>query len=161
MTKRKCLICGCLYNYCTTCRADRFKPAWYQIFCSEECKEIDEIISANSVGAISDIEAKHKLEEVKLFGKEFNKKVIEDKIDYLLTLDEPKEEKEINEKENTLEEENVKDEINIEDSLEKDDESKENEDSDSNDNDNREINNVSESKQIRKNYSKRNRSNKK
>ena len=158
MTKRKCLICGCLYNYCTTCRADRFKPAWYQIFCSEECKEIDEIISANSVGVISDIEAKHKLEEVNLFGKEFNKKVIEDKIDFLLSLEEPKEEKETEQKEIALKEENVKDEIDIKESLELNDKSEENENSD---NINKETIEASESKQIKKNYSKRNRSNKK
>ena len=90
--KKKCLICGSAYSYCNTCYEDRYKPAWYQIFCSEECKEIDGILSANTVGAMSDIEAKHKLHELNLEGKEFHKQKVKDKIDYFLSLEEPEEE---------------------------------------------------------------------
>ena len=76
--KKKCLICGKVYTYCNTCYEDRFKPAWYQIFCSEECKEIDRIFAENTVGEISDIEAKHELKELNLSGKEFNKQKVKD-----------------------------------------------------------------------------------
>ena len=105
MNKKKCLICGGLYSYCSSCYADRFKPAWYQIFCSEECKEIDGILSANTVGAMSDIEAKHKLQEISLEGKELHKQKVKDKINYFLSLEEP--EKELNEIKEDVTEENT------------------------------------------------------
>ena len=99
--KKKCLICGKLYSYCNTCYEDRFKPAWYQIFCSEECKEIDGIFSENTLGMITDIEAKHRLEELDLSGKEFYKQRVQDKINYFLSLEEPeKEVEEIKEDDN-------------------------------------------------------------
>lgn len=109
MTKKKCLICGGLYTYCNTCYEDRFKPAWYQIFCSEECKEIDGIISANTVGELSDIKAKRELEKLNLSGKKFHKQKVKDKIDYFLGLDETEKElddikeKEVDDKKNTTE----------------------------------------------------------
>ena len=102
MAKKKCLICGGMYSYCGTCYKDRFKPSWYQIFCSEECREIDQIISANTVGVLSDIDAKHQLEKLSLFGKEFHKEKMANKIEYLLNIDEPKDIKEeILDEENT------------------------------------------------------------
>ena len=101
MTKRKCLTCGGLYQYCSTCYKDRFKPAWYRVFCSQECKSINEIVSANTVGELSDLEAKHKLKELNLFGKEIQKKSMEDILNRILSIEEPEEIKQDNNEENT------------------------------------------------------------
>ena len=37
---RKCICCSTEYRYCNTCAEDISKPAWYAIYCSENCKKL-------------------------------------------------------------------------------------------------------------------------
>lgn len=37
---RKCICCSTEYRYCNTCAEDVNKPAWYAIYCSENCKKL-------------------------------------------------------------------------------------------------------------------------
>lgn len=37
---RKCICCSTEYRYCNTCAEDANKPAWYAIYCSENCKKL-------------------------------------------------------------------------------------------------------------------------
>ena len=37
---RKCICCSTEYRYCNTCSEDATKPAWYAIYCSENCKKL-------------------------------------------------------------------------------------------------------------------------
>ena len=42
---RTCKVCGTKYNYCPTCGADAFKPAWLSMFCSRNCYDTFMILS--------------------------------------------------------------------------------------------------------------------
>lgn len=63
---RICFLCGKNYSYCPTCNEDVFKPMWYAMWCSVNCKEIDNILAAYTVGQIGDIAAKEMLEGLRL-----------------------------------------------------------------------------------------------
>lgn len=42
---RICHVCGNEYSYCPNCDKDRLKPSWYALFCSDQCHEIDGILT--------------------------------------------------------------------------------------------------------------------
>lgn len=37
---RKCICCSTEYRYCNACAEDASKPAWFAIYCSENCKKL-------------------------------------------------------------------------------------------------------------------------
>lgn len=88
MAKRKCMTCGNTYSYCGSCYKDRLKPSWYSNFCSNECHELDRIISSNTFNLLTDIEAKHELEKLNLSEIEFKNTTIKKRIDELLSIPE-------------------------------------------------------------------------
>lgn len=63
---RICYLCGEKYSYCPTCSEDTFKPSWYSMWCSEYCKDVDQILAAHTVKVISIEEAKQKLLDLNL-----------------------------------------------------------------------------------------------
>lgn len=66
MDNRICYLCGQKYSYCPNCNEDVYKPSWYAMWCSENCKEIDNILAAHTVGQISISEAKEMLVNLNL-----------------------------------------------------------------------------------------------
>lgn len=63
---RTCFICGNGYHYCPTCSEDRDKPSWYNMFCSEECKDINYILSENNFKRLSNEDAGELLKQIKM-----------------------------------------------------------------------------------------------
>lgn len=59
--KRTCFVCGKKYNYCPICSADEEKPRWYFLFCSEECHDLDQILSKYTHKEIEISEAKKQI----------------------------------------------------------------------------------------------------
>ena len=45
ITKRKCLVCGKVYEYCKGCNPET--PSWKAIFDSQNCHDIFEIMSSS------------------------------------------------------------------------------------------------------------------
>lgn len=58
---RTCKVCGKKYRYCPSCDEDMNMPKWRAMFHDENCMKIFNILSANGVGRVSDIEAKRRL----------------------------------------------------------------------------------------------------
>ena len=50
---RKCICCSTEYQYCNTCSGDSSKPAWYAIYCSENCKKLFQAVSGYIANAVS------------------------------------------------------------------------------------------------------------
>ena len=77
---RKCFLCGKGYHYCPNCAADRDKPSWYNMFCSEECHELNDILCANNFKRLSDEDACEKIKNIKVprIAIEENRKKIEE-----------------------------------------------------------------------------------
>ena len=63
---RKCFFCGKEYHYCSTCPNDIKKPSWYAMWCSEQCKALDNIVAAHRTGKITTEEAKNKINELNI-----------------------------------------------------------------------------------------------
>ena len=63
---RKCFFCGKEYHYCSTCPNDIKKPSWYVMWCSEQCKALDNIVAAHRTGKITTEEAKNKINELNI-----------------------------------------------------------------------------------------------
>lgn len=78
---RTCILCKNKYSYCPTCSRDKDKPTWYSILCSENCKNVNDIISAFYANKISIKDAKSALEKIDVASmnimEEENKKAIE------------------------------------------------------------------------------------
>lgn len=60
VTKRKCIVCGKIYQYCKGCSPDT--PSWAAIFDGQNCHDIFEVISSS----MSDSEKKELLAELDL-----------------------------------------------------------------------------------------------
>lgn len=58
---RTCLLCGKKYKYCYNCGAERTKPAWHNIFCSEECVKVNRVLAAYDFEQIDKAEAHKRL----------------------------------------------------------------------------------------------------
>lgn len=65
VNNRTCFLCGKKYSYCPTCSKDKLKPTWYAMFCSEECHDVDAILSDCTAGNITEEVAAAKLREAK------------------------------------------------------------------------------------------------
>lgn len=63
---RKCFLCGNDYHYCPTCSADRGKPSWYNMFCSQVCKDLNDILVENTFERLSNEDAGEKLRGIEL-----------------------------------------------------------------------------------------------
>ena len=59
--ERKCKVCGTSYEYCPRCKQYESSPRWKMNFCSEDCKNIFDIIDKFVFNHISAEDAKHKL----------------------------------------------------------------------------------------------------
>ena len=56
--ERTCIVCGKKYRYCGNCSDNNVKKeTWRNIYCSDNCKKIFEILSAQANGHITDREA--------------------------------------------------------------------------------------------------------
>lgn len=60
ITKRKCLVCGKIYEYCKGCNPET--PSWKAIFESQNCHDIFEVMSSS----MSDEGKKEMLNELDL-----------------------------------------------------------------------------------------------
>lgn len=56
--QRTCISCGKKYDYCPNCGNFSKYPKWMTEFCSEECKEVFNIISGYNIGVKSDDDVK-------------------------------------------------------------------------------------------------------
>lgn len=72
-----CFLCGRKYHYCPTCSPDINKPSWYAMWCSEECKNLDQILAAHTMKHITTEEAQVKIKELKLKNVEFTDENVE------------------------------------------------------------------------------------
>ena len=61
---RTCHLCGKKYSYCPSCDKDKMKPSWYALFCSEQCKSIDETLVKYGTKKITPIKAAKALAEL-------------------------------------------------------------------------------------------------
>ena len=78
---RKCLICQKAYRFCGHCANEEHREdTWRTIFCSENCREIFNILSMQGNGHIESSEAKSKLAKLDLsklegFRDDFKKQI--------------------------------------------------------------------------------------
>lgn len=78
---RKCIVCGKEYKFCHNCgNDDRKDETWRNIFCSENCKNIYNILSMQGNGHIDDGKAKDMLSKLDLsrlgeFRADFKKQI--------------------------------------------------------------------------------------
>ena len=63
---RICSVCNTEYAYCPNCNSYDSKPRWMFLFCSENCKDIFETVSAYNQGRIDTKTARKRLEECDL-----------------------------------------------------------------------------------------------
>lgn len=70
-SNRICFLCGKKYSYCNTCGTDINKPSWYTMWCSEDCKNLDQILAAHTMKQNTTEEAKKKIEDLKLNNVKF------------------------------------------------------------------------------------------
>ena len=67
---RTCSCCGSSYRFCPRCPEDAEKPNWYFAFCSENCKDIYDVLSNYEMGHVSVSEAKSRLKKLDLSNKD-------------------------------------------------------------------------------------------
>lgn len=76
---RECYLCGCDYQYCSTCSSYKTSPAWMSEFHSENCKNIFDICTRFNMQLMSKSEAQDALNACDLSNKEnFKSYVIRD-----------------------------------------------------------------------------------
>lgn len=128
---RTCGICKTKYSYCPTCAADAHKPTWMAVFCSENCREIYNVLDDCRYRSLSKKEAYERLSVVDLsctdklpgYFKETLDEILEEEkvnveeviseeiITTPLVIEEAFEEKNIVIKEQSVEEIAIKDEV--------------------------------------------------
>lgn len=81
---RKCLLCGTAYSYCPTCPADRNLPKYMVSFDTENCKSVFNTLVSNTVGDLSDSEAKKALSGLDLSRKGSYAKDTQKQIDRIM-----------------------------------------------------------------------------
>ena len=47
---RICHVCGKKYAYCSSCPKDKSLPSWHVLFCSEQCKDVDDVLAKHTNG---------------------------------------------------------------------------------------------------------------
>lgn len=90
---KTCILCGNKYSYCSGCAEFDHLPRWMECYCSENCKDIFNILSSYNMNHKTKEEAKALLEKCDLTMtdtySEFNKNCINSIIaDEISTLDE-------------------------------------------------------------------------
>lgn len=63
---RVCGICKKSYKYCPSCAADAHRPTWMAVFCSENCREIYNVLDDCRYRSLSKKEAFDRLSVVDL-----------------------------------------------------------------------------------------------
>ena len=63
---RVCGICKTKYSYCPTCAADANKPTWMAVFCSENCREVYNVLNDCRYHSLSKKDAFNKLSALHL-----------------------------------------------------------------------------------------------
>lgn len=63
---RVCGICKKSYKYCPSCAADAHRPTWMAVFCSENCREIYNVLDDCRYRSLSKKEAYERLSVVDL-----------------------------------------------------------------------------------------------
>lgn len=54
--ERTCIVCGKVTEYCPYCAQYAHMPNWHTIYCSENCKELFDIVSNYKIGKLTDDE---------------------------------------------------------------------------------------------------------
>lgn len=93
-SNRQCFLCGKKYHYCPTCSPDINKPSWYAMWCSETCKNLDNILAAHTVGKITIEEAKKQVETLSLNDMEFADEAVKVHYEQIIQYKEIKDNKE-------------------------------------------------------------------
>lgn len=77
---KTCILCGNKYSYCSGCAEFDHLPRWMECYCSENCKDIFNILSSYNINHKTKEEAKALLEKCDLTMtdtySEFNKNCI-------------------------------------------------------------------------------------
>lgn len=81
---RTCFVCGNKYDYCPSCERDKLKPSWYSLFCGDTCKELNDILSANTAKRMTDKEASDSLKSVDISKINIKNELVKNKINELL-----------------------------------------------------------------------------
>ena len=63
---RTCGICKTKYSYCPTCAADAHKPTWMAVFCSENCKDLYDVINDYKYEKLNKEKAHQRLNDLDL-----------------------------------------------------------------------------------------------
>lgn len=87
---RECYLCNTKYEYCPTCSQDRMKPSWMAEFHSESCKNIFQICTDFNLGLKTKSEAQAALEQCDLSNKENFKSYVQNDLEKIFAVDEPK-----------------------------------------------------------------------
>lgn len=57
----KCIVCGQDHEYCSSCSKYKDFPSWYNLYCSEGCREYAKVLVAYYQNKMSKKQAKRKL----------------------------------------------------------------------------------------------------
>lgn len=71
-SERICSICGNHYDYCPSCGIGSPKERWRNIYCSENCKNIFDILSKWKNTVISSVDADKALKELHIDSIKLN-----------------------------------------------------------------------------------------
>ena len=63
---RKCIICHKKYSYCPSCAADSNKPTWMILFCSNNCRDLYNILNDYSHKLLTKEDAYNKLKGLEI-----------------------------------------------------------------------------------------------
>ena len=76
-TNKKCYVCGKEYKYCNNCSDYTTQPMWKEMFDSENCKKIFDVICNYNVGIIDKKIIAKQLSECDLKDiKNYNKNIV-------------------------------------------------------------------------------------
>jgi len=87
---RICICCGTEYKYCPSCTKDRYKPTWYALYCSENCKTIFDAANDYGFGLKTKEEAKAIIENCDLTNLESFKEIVKNDVNKIIEVVEPK-----------------------------------------------------------------------
>ena len=82
-----CATCGKHYHYCPTCAADNSKPAWMNMFCSENCKDLFQTATDYYAGELAASKAKASINKLDITNKDQFKSSIVRMIDELIDVE--------------------------------------------------------------------------
>lgn len=77
---KKCILCGKTYTYCSRCEEFDHLPRWMEIYCSDNCKKIFNILTDYNAKILPAKEAAKRLKDCDISNvgnfHEFNQKLI-------------------------------------------------------------------------------------